>query len=394
MQHSTSPAVAGPLGALASLVLGLGLTLAASATGASPTGAQPSAKLAADGAGARLVWKRHNHAFGEWPEELDAACIEVLEAWQPFASEHGYRMDLHRGGRVLMLSSAPKNRSNRAWEERIGDALELTDTIIPWTAPSATPRGVHSSRRLDVRPALELVQVLVRLENEADRDALVEDLLRRAPELKTWAAGARGQSALLLRKPACAAWIESGSAAVRSSEAEFANRLTHLLLNDRFGELPAFLEEGLGWYVEQELTGKLSSAPYLAEPPRDLPRRGFERELRSLFRSRKETPISVEDLLGLKHASWDAELAALAWGTSQHICALRPEAISSLCADLALARQTLNWVKPGDGSWRGADEKNWDVSELERAITRHAGATARSEWSAYFATGRILPTAH
>lgn len=393
MQKSTSPAVAGPFGALALLAFGLGLTLPVAAQASNSPGAQPTAELSADGAAARLVWKRHNHAFGEWPEGLDAACIEVLEAWQPFASARGYRMDLHRDGRVLMLSSARKNRSNRAWEERIGDALELTDAIIPWTSPSAIPRGVDPSQRPQQRPTAEPVQVLVRLHNEADRDALVQDLLRRAPELKTWAAKAYGQSALLLREPACAAWIDSGPAAVRSTEGECANRLTHLLLNERFGQLPTFLEEGLGWYVEQELTGKLSSAPYLAQSPRDLPRRGFERELRTLFRGRSDTPISVEDLLGLKHAIWDADLAALAWGTSQYICALRPQAISSLCADLALARQTQNWVQPADGSWGGSGENQWDARELEQAIARHAGATARSEWSAYFASGRLLPSA-
>ncbi|MFT7678165.1 MAG: hypothetical protein ACI8QC_002151 [Planctomycetota bacterium] len=388
---TTFGSIARPLGPLALIVLGLALP--ASAQTATSSGSSPARAAASDATAVRLVWKRENIEFGEWPDELDREVVDVLNAWLPFARANGYRMDLNETGRVLMLSSAERNRSTRTWEGRINEALELTDELIPWVPPSATPNGVDPRQRLEDRQSVENLQVLVRLENEADRDALVDDLLRRAPGLQAWANDARNQSALLLRKPACAAWIESGKASVLSSEGECANRLTHLLLNERFGELPAFLEEGLAWYVEQELTGKLSSAPYLAESPRSLPRRGFEHDLRALFRGREDTPISVEDLLGMQHASWDAELAALAWGTSQHICALRPEAVSFLCADLSLGRQSLNWVEPGNGSWEGSGEKQWDAAELEKAIARHAGPTARSEWSAYFATGRISPRA-
>ena len=187
---------------------------------------------------ARLVWNRQNYLFGDWPEELDPACIDVLNEWRPFAEQHGYRMDLVADCRVLLLSEARRNRSVLTWQERIEDTFDVASDLIPWQEPSATPQGVMPSEADGWHYEGDPLRVLVRLNGSEDRDALVEDLVRRSPELKDWKIQALQQPSFLLRDPGCAAWIESGPEKVEGAAGECVNHLTHLLLDARFGVLP------------------------------------------------------------------------------------------------------------------------------------------------------------
>ena len=342
----------------------------------------------------RLVWQRKSHDLGEWPEGLTPEQIAVLEDWQGFAASQGMRMDLNRDGRVVVLSDAARNRSNRTWEQRIEDTLDSCDELFPWTAPSEAPGGIDRGAILGARNPGDGLVVLVRLKDGAQRDALVNDLLLRYPVLSDWAPEARSNPSFLLREPACAAWIEQGRNSVESASAECVNRLSHLLLQQRFGILPSWLEEGLGWTIEEEVNGRLASTPSIGDLPRDFPNHGFERELETHFGRGQQSPIAGADLLSWERGSWDERNAAMAWGACEHMRAMNPRAISGLCADLALARETLDWVQEGaNGSWNHVPGEAWDPQEVELAIGRHAGPSARSEWAYFFGSGRLLPRA-
>ena len=389
MHHQSHTRRRRACGALALFALGLGSAIPSAAATIQTAGYHGAAKAPL----ARLVWNRKDFRLGDWPENLDLDCLEVLDAWRPFAEQNGYRMDLLADCRVLLLSQAQRNRSVLTWQERIEDTVALADDLIPWTEPSTAPLGVMPSEADGWRYGGDQVRVLVRLNGSEDRDALVHDLVRRSPELLDWQARGLSEPSFLLREPACAAWIESGSEAVEGAAGECVNHLTQLLLDGRFGVLPTWLEAGLGWTIENEVTGRIMSVPSLAETPRRLPVHGFQAELKKLFRHRRSVPVSGQELLQWQRSTWDANQAALAWGVCAHMVNNRPNGIANLCADLALARVSLDGVGRGDGSWNGILREEWNASEVERAIARHLGPSARSHWSSYFAAGRDFPAA-
>ena len=344
------------------------------------------------GADARLVWERVSHDLGAWPNDLQPEVTEVLDAWSAFAQERGYRMDLDAEARVLTLSSAESNRSIRRWEELVEDTLLEVDILAPFTSPSRLQDNVSATilheRLQGERPG---PIVLVRLADRSDREALIADLAIRHPGLVEAGALQMDGPGLLLRQPCCAAWLEGDlNDNDWKPRNELVARLTRLVLDQRFGALPTWLEEGIAWRIEGEVLRTLNSRPLGTDGNVELEARGYESDLSKHFRRRELDAVHMQDLSHWERGTWDEQRAAMAWGAVTHLAEARQGCLGAFCTELTLQGDVMR-LKRGHGDWNSAESVTTDTQH--RALLRTAGSTVLGEWADYFATGRMIPRA-
>lgn len=331
---------------------------------------------------AQCYWKRDSFLPRSAPDDLPGTALASIEAWWPFALEHDYRIDVEREGRVLMLSD---HRERRTRDEMIlvEETLALFDMHLP--DEPLDPEETMSVDRLTLPLPSTRPVVLLRLRDEEDLGHCMAHLVGLEPRLASWAHSSALGTGFRLSDPSVAAWIVDPEVEEWREENELVNRLSHSLLEGRFGRQPHWLAQGIAWYAELELTDGIWCFPNRDGFVGVSEHSGWESELRRTFLKRKSLPVSVEEVAGWQRGTWDDQAAALSWGLVTFLiedCLDEDELdaeeedriLADIVREMGAHRQTFGVRTSPDGSWTEVPGFELSAGVQRQIIEHHAGA--------------------
>ena len=169
--------------------------------------------------------------------------------------------------------------------------------------------------------------------------------------LRAWAARA-AENGFVLGKPLAGAWLVSGPGLEEySPKNELVNRLTRLVLLQRYGRLPRWLSEGLAWQAENELLGSVYCFPRRNGFVFCTEHTGWGTVVQRRFAHAKEG-IALPDLARIR---FDGEFSLTdsqcAWVASEFLVREHPDAIAPLLLALARDRDAHHRRDLGGGRW-------------------------------------------
>jgi len=306
---------------------------------------------------------------GDWPAGMGSQTRSEVMRWTPLARELGYRMDVAKGGRVMVLSSARFNRSVRREDRLVKLGMEAFDELV---------RATEDDQVIAGRPLEECV-VLLRLHDRADYECALAFMGDTRPYLAPWAASARAEDGFVLRQPNCAAWIERE--AKQSTQNELVHRLATCLVAARYGEPSPWLERGVAWHVELEVCKSIRTLPGAQEE------RGWTRMLQEAYGRRDGLRLECEDFAKLSAAGCSELEAAMAWGMVTFLAEHRPGSLGPVLADLGRYAAEHGRVVHEDGRWEVVPGYQVPVHVQSHVLNRHVAGDPFAECTGYFQLG-------
>ena len=321
-------------------------------------------------------------------QEVGEPVAAALARWQPWASAHGYRLDLDDSGVALLLTKEGDRHLERD-RELVRTTVERFDALMP--APERPPETLEV---LEVswgapQPAPERDPVvLVRLDEQDDYGSVLDQLAQASPYLGGFVGSARGapgfvasteQASGFLDEPA---GIEIGT--VWRSQNELVHRTTQLLLHRRFGPQAHWFETALAWNFEQAVVGDIYSFPHRNEFIGIGEHEGWKNELKAAFKKRKKDPLRFEEFLQWESGTWDMPRAQVAWGVVRYLEKFQPEALPAFAESHRLRQREGSVITHEDGSWELVP--GFEVTPEEQAafLALHAGEDFNAEATEYF----------
>ena len=333
----------------------------------------------------KVHWQRKTFAPGEWPAEFPARAQALIETWQPWALEMGYRMDLDPDCRVLTLSMGKFNRAVRKEDALIQETLECFDG---WFPALTGPQPETGSDNLQEPTNQENPIVLFRLQDQEDYWSLLAFLAENHEYLSEWVEQAGSYTGFVLRQPQCAAWIERGLKLDEwRPENELVNRLTNCLTYVRFGTQPHWLEQGVAWNVELEVQGSIYSFPHRSGFVAIEEHKGWEQNLKSFWGRRKDAQLELEDLTEWNRPEYDALSAGMAWGLVSFLNEHQPAALSSVLRDMGGFHASQGVRRYADGTWELIPDYKIPHTVQSRILDRHLEPESYKECARFFQLG-------
>ena len=219
-------------------------------------------------AGTGVTWKGKKVDLATPPADFPGDAKEACEALAGWAGEHGYKLDLDRSGRALVLSTANGSK----WVKHAESALALVDEL---ERARAAPSGPHSpapeappaqpaakwgtsERKLDTGTF-----VLVVVKKPEDHGTLLARLAEITPYLASWAKSSTPQPGFALGEPLVGAVVLGLPENKEwNAENEFVHRAAELALQRMYGRQPYWLLQGFAWHAEMELRRGIYCFPY------------------------------------------------------------------------------------------------------------------------------------
>lgn len=347
---------------------------------------------------AQCYWEREGFLPTSAPDDVPTIAMRELERWWPFAKEHGYRVDIEREGRVLILSDY-RERLTRKAMIRAEEVIEFFDLELPDNLLDL--EETMSTRRLAMPVPKATPYVLVRLSDREDYEALVDYLVDYDPRLEAWGEANRDAHDFRLVEPCVAAWIveEDGREEWRE-ENELVNQFTHCLLEGRFGRQPHWLAEGLAYYVELELLDSIHCFPGRYSFVGATEHSGWENYLRLAFRNRKDEPLRMDELTAWRRGTWDEHSAALSWGLVTYLLdhcldeeelkdEEEDEILGDISREMGAHRQTFGVQTRPDGSWASLPNYELPTMIQRQIVEHHGGQNVWEEATLFFWQGSL-----
>ncbi|MEE8468759.1 MAG: hypothetical protein V3T22_09900 [Planctomycetota bacterium] len=329
---------------------------------------------------ATVRWRGERFAAGDWPTDLRPDLRGMVHSWSPWAARAGYRMDLEEHGRVLTLSSARYNRSVSRENSLVADTLQVFDEWLPVAPPNPFP---HSGSAPPQAPPREESVVLLRLQDRASYELLLDFLGANHPELREVLAAARDDSHFTLDDPRCCAWIQREH---NTPDNELVHRLTTGLVQSRFGGSPGWLTEALAWNVELEVVHSIRSFP--AGPRGVKQGRGWTSLLRRSLDPHETWVPTLDEFRAWSPGSDDEQAAALAFGLVSYCVSHRQTDLAPVFLELGLYEASRGRIVQDDGSWRPVEGFSFPAAVEDQALYRHCGEDLRYECARYLREGR------
>lgn len=317
-------------------------------------------------------YQGQSFAPGDWPAGLQADTRAEVMRWAPLARELGYRMDVARNGRVMVLSAREFNRSVRREERLVKRGIAAFDAlVVPPTEEGSQP-AVEGRK-------LEECCVLLRMHDRPDYEAALEFLGRTRPYLGPWASGTASQDSFQLRQPNCAAWIE------RETKGSTQNQLVHHLASGlvaaRYGEPPAWLRRGVAWQVELEVCKSIRTLPGAEE------QRGWSRMLKDTYARREGLSLACADFAALSDEGGAELEAGMAWGLVEFAAEHRPGSLGPILQDLGRYAADHGRVTYEDGRWEPRPGYEIPIGVQAHVLRRHGQQNLFAECTGYFQLG-------
>ena len=281
-------------------------------------------------------WQGKTGTSAALPAGFPEPAHAVLTAWEPFLKQAGYRADADPAGRVLLFTSEKSAHTDDQLHQ-LAKVSAWFDARLP--APAAAKPESVCAALFVVRDPAEYATLLARL-------------AEIAPTLAGWTADAKKDTGFVLSEPLCAAFLESAPGLKEWSPAhELVDRATQLLLVQRFGEQPYWIQQGFAWAAEWGYDSTLYSFPYRNEFIKATEHGAWPGELKALVAARAPKLLELSEFALLRRGRWDPERARLAFGCASFL-ALQPGAkLAEALTQLATFRVENNRKDKDDGTW-------------------------------------------
>jgi hypothetical protein len=284
-------------------------------------------------------WQGKTGTSAALPQGFPEPAHALLTAWEPFLKRAGFRVDADNAGRMLLLSSEKGAHADDLFA-KLGKTSAWFDGHFPALPESSAPKSAPACAALFV------------LRNPEEYGQLLERLAEIAPPLADWTLDAKKDTGFVLNEPLCAAFLESAPGLKEWSPAhELVDRAAQLLLVQRFGEQPYWLQQGVAWAAEWGYDGSIYSYPYRREFVFAAEHGAWPNELKNEFVGRAQKPLEMSEFASMRRGHFDLERARLSFGCASFL-ALQPGAkVSQALADLQAFRDEDNRKPQADGTW-------------------------------------------
>jgi len=361
--------------------------------------------------GSALLWRGQVVAIDALADVLSPESRADAAVWAEWARAHTYTVALDDGARILLLQPngsrpgprarasedskwlLPKRRPEKkalaAKLELVGDLLDRAEALYPMPpaeeAVASTPgTWTHGDTGEAHRNNLP---VLIELRDQVDLHALLTRLESGHEYLREWAAGARNYSGILLTRPLLGAWLAKGGGLEEwSPKHELVNRATRLLLAQRYGRVPRWLELGLGWQAEFDLFDTAYSFPQREGFVFRTEHANWDKSLRRQFRKR-EAPLRMNEIHVVVDGVFRREEVTRSWGVAEFLVKRHPDAIAPLLLDLARdVRENGRRTEKG-GGWSMIVDYETPAAVQEELLRRHVGEDVMEELLGFLSKG-------
>lgn len=369
----------------------------------------------------QVGWKGSSYAISKLPADVPAPAREAIDVWTAWVGEHGYRFDLDRSGRVLLISPS----SNSALSKQLASierVVKLTDERLPARVvtpskpsaplggdsipedPESPPPGAGSdgkSLEEALRPKTSIwgagtqtldrdTVVLLVLKNEEHYASVLTELVKIAPYLSGWAAGAVNLQGFTLEQPLAGAFLLAAAGQEEwDPENELVHRAAELLLLRRFGRQPFWLQQGWAWHVEMDLCADVYCFPYRSEFVWASEHTGWDKALRDYANANTDTRFTAQDIGSLRRGAWDDRAAKLAWGTALYLDRQKQGALPLVLDELRQAWDSGSRRELGGGQWERDISFEVTPDAAAAILERHAGADFFAGLTQFFRAGAV-----
>ena len=345
---------------------------------------------------APLLWRDEKYEADELPPGLMEGALHAYTGWAGWAAKYDYRLALSDDQRILLVHHARRiPRSDlelvAATQAMFDDFLPLPDRTDEASAEEAEPQDYVPGDDWtwewedDGGPLETSTGVVLELRNEADQRAVISKLQNDFPYLEGWAQTAINQVGFSLERPLCAAWLEEAAGQEEwDPEHELINRTTQILTLRRFGQVPFWLLQGIGWAVEWEMRGSLYCFPYRSEFIFEVEHDAWLDLLSDDFEDRKQEPLEITEVSSWRRGKFNASPGRKAFGLVRFLQKYRSDALPAFVERLRLHRDEHDRIDLGDGNWKRIPGYEVPAEDQQQALLEVAGEDVLIEATEYF----------
>lgn len=296
-----------------------------------------------------LTWKDVKYRLDDLPAELDPLVAETARPWAEWADAKGYEVELSDAADVILVVSKRQRKVENDFE-LVAKTIQAVDRFLepreraPKTTGGAPKEKKERGRLEDFdlpsldKPDIEAprlppqIPVLFKAYNPRDYESGLDMLVEEHPWLKDWAKDT-GTTVygLVLPHPLVGAWLVNAPDNEEWNPLnEMVHRMAQMLVIDRCGVQPYWLQVGTAWHVELEVMGAIYCFPYRAEFVGVGEHGGWKHQLRNEFDKPKTPPPTMGEIAGLVRGEYDDRAAGFAWGTARWLVREHPERFGDL----------------------------------------------------------------
>ncbi len=315
---------------------------------------------------------------------LGAEPIRAVQTWTSWATERDYRLVLSETGRVmLVLSPTYKRRAQGKKEdntvERFLESVEKTiaevDRLIP-------PHLAAKERSRTV------VVIGARQKNFAD---VVVAIVTQNEALREWAQeAALARAGCILSDPLVGVWIEDPPNTEEwNPESELIHRVACELILRHSPNLPAWLQLGLTWHVEERVMRSIYCFPYRTGFVSIYDHSDWHTALRQMFKKRDESPLRLEEVARWNpRAGFDMDDAYRVFGVARYLADYAPECLGPLLRELDEQITKKRKVQTGEFTWEIDTNYRLPIPEQLAVIEKHVGEDFLEQATIFFMKGK------
>lgn len=317
-------------------------------------------------------------------QNLGPEPIRAVQAWAPWALPREYRIVLSDTGRVaLVLSPTYQRRAGGRKEDntvqRFLASVERTiaevDRLIPpGAAAGERPKSVVviGARLADYGDVLGAITA----QNEALRGWMREALLAR--------------SGCLLSDPLVGVWIEDPADTEEwNPESELIHRVACELVLRHAPNLPAWLQQGLAWHVEERVMRSIYCFPYRTGFVSVFDHTDWDKALVQMFKKRKKSPLRLEEVAGWNPREGKFEKAGgyLSFGVARYLADCVPDCVSQLLREFDEQITEKRKVSTGEFTWDIDPRYRLPIPDQLAIFEKHAGEDFLERATDFFVKG-------
>jgi len=317
------------------------------------------------------------HSFDALPETLGSvarAAVLRARAWCEQTGAVAIPDEQERFVLVAPAGLAGKDRYLKVAVKTanwVDEELPQTDNQMP-----PLPEGQYQDDVFDPDGSAAILYILA---TEADQALLISQLAKEEPRLAEWSREASGLAGFHLLRPLCAGVVMQVKGNQEwSPEHEVANRTAKVLAQRRFGVLPYWFAEGLGWAAEWKHDKQLYCFSHRNEFIYTVEHGAWGLNVKRSFEKRKQTPLEPLELEELKRGQWNLAAAECSFGLTSWLLLQDAPKLSLALEALRVARDREDRQPLEDGGWMRIPGWELPASRWDEEFGRHFGADWRT----------------
>lgn len=347
-------------------------------------------------------------------DELPPAAAPAVERFGEWAKTNGYRIDVDRSQRAMLISLESSDPSH--WFKDVDAVFALLDERAPAplrgeraTEPAPKSGGgtipedpeepvigtpstagqtttTSSSWGAGTAPLDSEMIVMFMIKNEVHFASLLAHLTKISPALGPWAESAAQFPGFALEDPLAGAVVLDAAGQEEWSERnELVHRVAELALLRRFGRQPYWVLQGWAWFAEYALCKSFYCFPYRNGFVGIGEHDGWHQQLKR--DATQAATFSIDDLVSLRRGAWDDRGARMAWGLVQYLQRRQVGAWPKVLEDLRIAWDKGSQRELGPHRWERIVGYEAPAAEQLRILETHTSETFLKDLTAFCRTG-------